>query len=196
MLTGSKLAPELTQDAPQTGTVSVQLAAGLGGVAVVAVGLMVGVVAFVLSQDDATVVAPVAPTEVQANEVAEEPVEVAEEPTPTPSSQQAQPEVEEVIEPVRATTRRTPTPAKAAAPSTPDPAVTFSVTIDSEPQGAKVFLDGQMVGMTPTTQTLAGKTYQLKVISAEATTERSIKVEAHAPTRFIWLGGDNWVSGY
>jgi len=196
MLTGSKLAPELTQDASQTGTVSVQLAAGLGGVAVVSLGLMVGGLAFVLSQNDADVVAPVAAPTVEASEVEiAEPAAAVDEPDPTPATRQAQPKVE-VVEPVRATSRA-PATAKTATPAaTPDPAATFSVTVDSEPQGAKVFLDGQMVGMTPTTQTLAGKSYQLKVVSADATTERSIKVEAHAPTRFIWLGGDNWVSGY
>ena len=67
----------------------------------------------------------------------------------------------------------------------------------SAPQIAAAPQKPMVIPSAPTGTTLqVVSSYQLKVISAEATTERSIKVEAHAPTRFIWLGGDNWVSGY
>ena len=89
-----------------------------------------------------------------------------------------------------------PVRAAAAVEPTLKEEASFSVTVDSEPQGAEVFLDGKLVGRTPMTQTLVTRSYQLRVVSSDGMTERRIDVQAHAPTRFIWLGGDNWVSGY
>jgi serine/threonine protein kinase len=222
MFTGSKMVGEQEADrghAEGAGTVSVKLASGFGMASMLLLGLVIGGAAIFISQQgsspstvsvDPAVSVTVAgsdavetaqeterPAQFERRVVDGEPSAVAPAATSSPSRK--------ATAPPRAALA-SPTPAPAASDGLPaevlewaagaDPVVSFGVSFDSEPQGASVYVDGALVGTTPLTTQLAGSRYAVRIVSDSGEASRQIRVAEHAPTRFIWLGGDNWVSGY
>ena len=76
----------------------------------------------------------------------------------------------------------------------------YEISLLSEPEGMKVWIDGKPVGKTPLSQSLDQGSHRVRMANEEGQRiERTIELVHLGPTRYQWKveqGDRGWESGY
>jgi serine/threonine protein kinase len=109
------------------------------------------------------------------------------EPEPGPEPKPGPvPEATAPVTPARPSPRPTPRPTPAA------PAASRRVAFGSDPLGAQVFVDGALVGTTPTSLDLPHGPHVVRMVRGAASAERAVEIGPRSAVKWVWLGGDQW----